>query len=75
MVVCHCLALNDRAITERLGDGPLTVDDVVDRCGAGGRCGGCRPTIEALLAERSLHAMTPVTLGRPVDEAPVASAA
>ncbi|MBK6310921.1 MAG: (2Fe-2S)-binding protein [Candidatus Microthrix sp.] len=51
MVVCHCLALNDRTIRELCTDGPVTVDDVVAQCGAGGRCGGCRPTIEALLAE------------------------
>lgn len=31
--------------------GARTVDDVVARCGAGGRCGGCRPLVAELLAE------------------------
>lgn len=74
MVVCHCLALNDRTIRELCTDGPVTVDDVVARCGAGGRCGGCRPTIEALLAEHQGLA-TPVELVGAGSAARVASAA
>ena len=49
MVICHCLALNDRAITDLAGNQALTVDDVVAACGAGGECGGCRDSIEWLL--------------------------
>lgn len=51
MVICHCLAVNDRAIGELAKGGPVSVDDVVAQCGAGGRCGGCRPAIEAVLAK------------------------
>ncbi|WP_034393276.1 (2Fe-2S)-binding protein [Candidatus Neomicrothrix parvicella] len=75
MVVCHCLALNDRTITELCTDGPVTVDDVVAQCGAGGRCGGCRPTIEALLADRQARSATPVRLGSATEPNRVASAA
>jgi bacterioferritin-associated ferredoxin len=50
MVICHCLAVNDRMITELAGRGPVSVDDVVAMCGAGGRCGGCRHSIERVLA-------------------------
>ena len=58
MVVCHCKAVNDKAIVAEILSGALDVDDVAARCGAGSRCGGCRPTVEALLAE---HAV-PVTV-------------
>ncbi len=51
MVVCHCLAVNDRAIHNAILAGALDPDELAARCGAGRRCGGCRPMIEALLAE------------------------
>ncbi len=50
MVICHCLAVNDRAITELVADKVATVDDVVELCGAGSRCGGCRESIEWILS-------------------------
>lgn len=51
MIVCHCLAINDRLI-EAVADGqPVTVDDVIERCGAGARCGGCRESIQQVLDE------------------------
>jgi bacterioferritin-associated ferredoxin len=54
MVICHCEYVNDRTIGEVAADGAstvgeLTVDDITERCGAGGRCGGCRDSIEQLL--------------------------
>lgn len=51
MVVCHCNAVNDRAIRAEILAGALDVEDVAERCDAGTRCGGCRPVVEALLAE------------------------
>ena len=50
MLVCHCEAVNDRGIRAAIVEGALCADEVAERCGAGARCGGCRPTIEALLA-------------------------
>jgi bacterioferritin-associated ferredoxin len=50
MVVCHCAAVNDRSIRTEIEAGALDVDAVAERCGAGGRCGSCRPVIEAILA-------------------------
>lgn len=50
MVVCHCAAVNDRAIRAEIEAGALDADALADRCGAGGRCGSCRPVIEAILA-------------------------
>jgi bacterioferritin-associated ferredoxin len=49
MVVCHCLRVNDELISELARRRQTTVDDIVAGCGAGGRCGGCRQTIEWLL--------------------------
>ena len=49
MVVCHCRAVSDRAIAATLASGASSVEQVGDHCGAGTRCGGCRPVIEALL--------------------------
>ena len=49
MVVCHCEQVNDRTIRKLLRDAEVTIDDVIARCGAGGRCGGCRDSIERML--------------------------
>ncbi len=75
MVVCHCLALNDRTIRE-LGAGARGPRRVLGRRrgGPADRCGGCRPTIEALLAEHQGLA-TPVELVGAGSAARVASAA
>ncbi len=54
VVVCHCLAVNDRAILAAIVAGALDADELAERCGAGGRCGGCRPVIEALLAQSAV---------------------
>ena len=49
MVVCHCLALNDAAIADVARTNKPSVDAVVAACGAGSKCGGCRPLIEEVL--------------------------
>ena len=51
MVVCHCFALNDAAISEVVDSGLVDVDAVVEACGAGSKCGGCRPLIEEVLQQ------------------------
>lgn len=51
MIVCHCLAINDRLIEAVTAGEPLTVEDVIERCGAGARCGGCRESIQQVLDE------------------------
>lgn len=50
MVVCHCHAVNDRSIRAEIEAGAVDADTLAERCGAGGRCGSCRPVIEAILA-------------------------
>jgi len=51
MIVCHCLAVNDRLIEAVAAGKSLTVEDVIERCGAGARCGGCRESIQQVLEE------------------------
>lgn len=55
MVICHCEAVNDRRIREEIAAGALDADALAERCGAGGRCGGCQATIDALLAQYGLE--------------------
>jgi bacterioferritin-associated ferredoxin len=54
MIVCHCRALSDRAIRAAIEAG-ADEDDLAQQCGAGGKCGGCRPALRRLLAEHRRH--------------------
>jgi bacterioferritin-associated ferredoxin len=47
--VCHCERVNDRTIRKLMRHADVTIDDVIAGCGAGGRCGGCRASIEQML--------------------------
>ena len=51
MVVCHCNVVHDREIRAEILAGALDADDLAARCTAGTRCGGCKPVLEALIAE------------------------
>jgi NAD(P)H-nitrite reductase large subunit len=60
MIVCHCQRVSDGAVSSAIASGAGTVHEVTARSWAGGRCGSCRVTIEALLAavaEPAAHAM------------------
>ncbi len=50
MYICHCRAVTDATIEAAIASGAVTLDEVARRCGAGSRCGGCWPALEALLA-------------------------
>ena len=52
MVVCHCRAVNDRRLRTVIDAGATSPEEIARRCGAGGSCGGCRPTIESLIEEQ-----------------------
>jgi bacterioferritin-associated ferredoxin len=52
VIVCHCRVVSDKVIKQQIATGAATVDEISDRCGAGARCGSCRPTIVALLSTR-----------------------
>jgi len=49
MVVCHCRSVNDRTVGAAIADGAASLEEIGARCGAGTRCGGCRPMLDALL--------------------------
>lgn len=49
MIVCLCLAVNERKIREAVLDGACTVAQVTRDCGAGGDCGACRRDIKQLI--------------------------
>jgi bacterioferritin-associated ferredoxin len=53
MIVCHCEVVTDRGIRAAVDDGAETIDDIGQHCAAGTGCGGCWPTIAALLAALS----------------------
>ena len=56
MYVCSCTGVTDRTVRACVIGGASTVDDVAMRCGAGSRCGGCRPVVEELVAEVAIVA-------------------
>ena len=58
MIVCHCERVSDRVIRTTVMSGATSPDEVAERCGAGGRCGGCHESIRRLLDE----SVTPVRL-------------
>jgi len=49
MLVCHCAAVNEASVRTAVDSGARTISEVAAQCGAGGGCGGCRPTICRLL--------------------------
>ncbi len=52
MYVCLCRAVTDVQILGAIDEGAHTLRQVARRCGAGTACGGCRPTVEALVRKR-----------------------
>jgi bacterioferritin-associated ferredoxin len=50
LLVCHCHRVCDRIIRECIDGGARSLDDIGRACGAGTACGGCQPTIGALIA-------------------------
>jgi bacterioferritin-associated ferredoxin len=53
VLICHCRAVNERAVNRAIDRGADTIDKVGRACGAGAHCGGCHPEIERLLSERA----------------------
>ena len=63
MYVCHCRVVTDRTIRQAVAAGAHDVEAVMDACGAGEACGGCIPSIEALLADAQLAVRHPERIG------------
>ncbi len=49
MYVCHCMAVTDRTVDAVVASGARSVEEVTERCHAGGGCGGCHALLEALI--------------------------
>lgn len=54
MIVCHCEVVSDRDVRAHIASGAHDLDQLTDGCGVAGRCGGCIPAVEDLLAEAAL---------------------
>ena len=51
VIVCHCHAVNDRAIRQAVRQGACSLRQVALLCQAGRRCGGCRPAVRQVIDE------------------------
>jgi bacterioferritin-associated ferredoxin len=69
MYVCLCLGVTDHEIRETIAEGASSADEVMYCTGAGSRCGSCRSTVAAIVADaeearpsrRCLRVLRPVT--------------
>ncbi len=50
MTVCHCHRVSSATVQAAISAGAKTVSEVTESSQAGGGCGSCSATIEALLA-------------------------
>jgi len=48
VIVCSCRRISDRTV-DAAAAGASSIDEVIARCGAGSRCGGCHPELERIL--------------------------
>ena len=65
MFVCHCSVVTDRDVVASLASGARTVADVCRQTTAGRGCGGCVPTLKALVCQHcpALEASTTEVAG------------
>jgi bacterioferritin-associated ferredoxin len=49
MILCHCKAITDRDVRAVHDAGGRSIVEVARACGAARECGGCRPSLAALL--------------------------
>ena len=67
MIICHCRVVRDEQIRAQLDSGACPMRELVAGCGAGTECGGCLPSVRALLDERGpwVQAVEPRGATRP----------
>jgi bacterioferritin-associated ferredoxin len=51
MIVCHCNRVTASDIEAQCLGGASSAREVREVCGAGNRCGGCRPLVQMLVAK------------------------
>lgn len=54
MIICHCKVVNDRAITEAVDAGAVSLAEVCRTTGAGTDCGGCVFAVKAIVCEHDV---------------------
>ena len=64
MYICLCRAVTESEVRSAVAEGAADAEEVVERCGAGTGCGGCRTALRDLLA----------TCGITVEPCPLAAA-
>jgi bacterioferritin-associated ferredoxin len=50
-MVCLCYGVNERRVKREIDHGATTIEEIAERCQAGGCCQSCHPTLDQLLAE------------------------
>jgi bacterioferritin-associated ferredoxin len=50
--VCSCTAVTDRTVNAVIASGAGSIEEITERCRAGGRCGGCWPALKRMLDAR-----------------------
>jgi bacterioferritin-associated ferredoxin len=63
MIICECTGTSDATIRALAREGVTKVSEVTRRCGAGGCCQSCRPTIARIL---KANAVAPAPADTPV---------
>ena len=58
-MVCLCYGVNERRVKREIDHGATTIEEIAERCQAGGCCQSCHPTLDELLAERATATATP----------------
>jgi len=51
VLVCHCAGVRDARVLDAIERGSASCEAIAAACGAGARCGGCRPLLEQLLEQ------------------------
>jgi bacterioferritin-associated ferredoxin len=63
-LVCLCYGVNERRVRREIDHGATSIEDIAERCQAGGCCQSCHPTLDELLAERCPQPATSATRRR-----------
>jgi bacterioferritin-associated ferredoxin len=68
MIICECTGTSDATIRALAREGVTKVPEVTRRCGAGGCCQSCRPTIARIL---KANAVVPAPADAPAQPLPM----
>ena len=60
MLICHCRAVSDREVKSAIRRGARSMREIAQACGAGSRCGGCRPAVVQLLEQQDRNEARPL---------------